>query len=404
MTSFKHAILALAVVLAIMLAQTTEAQPPQARETAVSAPSLAPAPNMEPYGWWYSKTLDSLGRGRSATVGRPLPAPASAKGSVVPDNTSTGPGGTANQSEKKTGGSGDGPGTTSQAASPKPKGETKTANAASPTIMPMAGGMPSGHSFAQNRSPVQSLYLAVVGAEMPESAPEVYYRFTARTLERHGGVALGSSWHRATVVRDGEAWRADILGASFGTVELYSRFQIGDRRIYSQHNYLHFLRSEDSEGLEMPAQTELPADWPQFIFPTSSYNDMPFRGAQTGQSAEFEIMTPPGRDVATAGLLLEENMPDSVKLGYSPRSEKFSFTPREDETLIETGTRGSKRAVAVVELPGSGDLMTFSLQVNRSRWSTRKLGLGIGLIIGVAGIIAFIVVRNRGRFKYNDRD
>jgi len=282
--------------------------------------------------------------------------------------------------------------------SPKPGQQTP------PTTGMGGGSMPSTHSFAMNRSPIQSFYLGVVGAEMPEEAPEVYYRFTARTMERHGGVALGSSYHQAKVVRDGQTWRVDVLGPSFGTVEMFSRFKLGDRVAYSQYNYLHFAPPEAGKDLEPPAKVEMPADWPIFDFPTSSYNDMAFRATTTGNKVEFKLAQLGARDVPQAALVLEENGEAPVPLDYSGRTHKFAYTPEDDPSLLEEGSRGSKRALAVVQLPGSDEIMTFSLGVNRSRWSTKKLDAGLASLAGVGLITSTIVIRRRRRFKYNDRD
>ncbi|MDR1044108.1 MAG: hypothetical protein LBP33_03190 [Candidatus Adiutrix sp.] len=351
-----YALLSMMVWAAIAPVRPADAQPLPA------APAATPASASElgPYGWWYSKNPDPFSR------------PPSTGGGRAPDGPAAPPA--------------DAGGADGQASSPRPAAQ------------------PATHSFALNRSPVQSLYLAVKGAARPETAPEVYYRFTARTLERHGGVALGSSWHQAEVGLDGEAWRADLPGVSFGTVEVYSRFRLGERRVYSQHNYLHFLRSEDAEGLQMPARTELPGDWPQFVFPTSSYNDMPFRGARTGQDIEFEVRGPAGAALPTSGKVIEDNLAEAGDLVYSALAKKFSYQLREDELLAQAGRPGTKKALAVIALPDSGDLMTFSFNVSRSRWSTRKLGLGLGGMAAVGAISAAIVIRRRRRFKYNDRD
>ena len=413
------ALLSLAALLVLLPASSMEASPAEAatRPTSPPLPLMAPAPQAEPYGWWYSKSADPFSRGSGAShavTGGPVPA-AAGQGAQPP----AGHGGGAPPSVGHPGGARP-PAAGHDAMTTRPVGDGGSGSLPSnaddkpttaqnkPPVMAPAAALPGGHSFARNRSPIQSLYLAVAGAERPETAPEVYYRFTARTMERHGGVALGSSWHQATVVLDEDKWRADFIGSSFGTVEVYSRFKLGDRYVYSQHNYLHFIRSEDAEGVEMPERLEgPPADWPQFVFPVSSYNDMPFRSAQVGSTVDFQLRTSPGLAEPAAGFLLEENMPEAIELGYSAMSKKFSLTPREDSRLLESGGsyRGaSKRALALIELPGSRDIMTFTMSVSRSRWSTRKLGFGLLGVAAVVGITAIIVVRRRRSFKYNDFD
>ena len=423
----RYALLSLAALLVLAPAQAINAQPPRQ----MSPPALAAAPGNEPYGWWYSKTPDPFSRGGGAPArtaamvegarqgapesqSPPHGAGASAEAPKHPQRMEAsadsqrpphGPQASAGSDQTPHGMkvSADSSGPPQGAGHPAGNGEGAEASQQKTAAQP-AGNMPMNHSFAMNRSPVQSLYLAVVGADVPETAPEVYYRFTARTLERHGGVALGSSWHQGKVVRDGETWRADLFGASFGTVEIYSRFRLGDRYVYSQHNYLHFIRAEDSEGLKMPERVDLPADWPQIVFPTSSYNDMPFRGIQAGQTVEFQLEPQPGQAQPASALVLAENTDSAVKLDYSSMSKKFSYTPEEDEQMAEAGARGSKKAVVMVGVPGSGDLITFSFNVNRSRWSTRKLGLGLGGMAAVGAVSATTVIRRRRRFKYNDRD
>lgn len=412
MVGIKLTIAALAAFILVSIAeQPVSARPPrQQQQLSNIPPKLAPAPEQEPYGWWYSKTPDSFNRPNSlvrqaaarsmadaaaSNVSKIEAQPPTTDGIESPEAASRGEAlGSAAGPKPK--GKGQSPAADDKEAAEKPAAETM----ANP---PMAA-MPASHSFARNRSPVQSLYLAVAGGAMPELPPEVYYRFTARTMERHGGVALGSSYHQAKVARDSETWRADLFGASFGTVEVYSRFKIGDSWVYSQHNYLHFLLKEDAEKLVMPARVELPSDWPQFVFPTSSYNDMPFRGAQTGEAVEFEVQTQTGKMPPVSGLVLEENFNEAVKIGYSALSKKFSYTPPEDKALLEAGGRSSKKALALIKLPGSKDILTFSFDVSLSRWSSRKLGWGLGALGAVAIISTAIVFSRRRRFKYNDRD
>lgn len=389
------ALLSLTLLLSAWSIQPLQAQPPQ---DAAPRP-LAQAPEVEAYGWWHSKN-DSL-IVRPAMMGGARPTPTASQNpeqsreagrdQAVAAEASGHPGGPQAQAGH--------PG--AQAPPQSPGAEAvqdgdKNSQAAAPPA-----NIPAGHSFARNRSPIQSLHLMVRGAEQPEKAPEVYYRFTSRTMERHGGVALGTSTHQAEVVWDEDSWRADIFGPSFGTVEVFSRFELAGRPVYSQYNYLHFLRQEDAEGLELPAKVEMPADWPQFVFPTSSYNDMPFRGVQTGQSVEFEIAAQ--SSAPEKALVLEAGGEAPISLSSS-LARKFSFAPLEDTALAEAGSRGSKRAIVLATVPHSREVLTFGFSISRSRWSTRKLGYGLGALAGVALITSVIVIRRRRRFKYNDLD
>jgi hypothetical protein len=117
-------------------------------------------------------------------------------------------------------------------------------------------------------------------------------------------------------------------------------------------------------------------------------------------------MAPRTGEPAASGVVLVENLTAPVKLDYSPLSGKFSYAPRDDQVLTEEedGRRRSKKALALVELPGSGDIAAFYFDVSRSRWSTRKIGLGLGALAATLAVASIIVVRRRRRFKYNDRD
>ena len=349
------------------------------------------------YGWWYSKSSRMRGVGHPG--GNPGRGPMTSDGQAgAKPEEATASGGHPGGKPEGAASSGGHPGGSSDMPAAA-EGLQKTADVKS---TPPAN-MPASHSFASNRSPVQSLYLGVKGASMPESAPEVYYRFTARTMERHGGVALGSSIHQAKVERDGDSWRADFIGNTFGTVEVYSRFRLADNWVYSQHNYLHFIRAEDAEGVEMPHRAELPADWPKIVFPTSSYNDMPFRGTQAGQQVEFEIDSAKSSGAPDKAVAVENEIVASpVALTFNKMSGKFGYRPQEDEAMKEAGARATKKSVILALIPGTKSLVTFSMDISRSRWSTRKLGWGSILIFSVAAVTIVTVLIRRKRFRYND--
>jgi hypothetical protein len=254
---------------------------------------------------------------------------------------------------------------------------------------------------------VQSLYLEVRGAGTPSEAPEIYFRFVKRTLERHGGVALGSSWHRGKAVLDKGRWRADIRATGFGTAEIISRTVLDGAPAYSQHAYLHFLTDEDAEGLEPePESPPPPEGWSALVFPPNPRNDMPFRGLQTGESASFTLETG-GVPVESAAAYLVEASPGRGAprpVEYDAASG-YTVSPADDPTLKVTsgpmgGSGESKQMVAVAELPGGGTA-SYTLQVTRSRWSYRDLGAGAGILLacGVSGWL--LAWRRRRSFKYN---
>jgi hypothetical protein len=266
-----------------------------------------------------------------------------------------------------------------------------------------------GHTFAMNRDPIHRLYLRVKGADQPTEAPEVYYRTTARTLARHGGVPLGVTEHRANVVLDNGVWRADIAGNTFATIEVFSRFKLGETVVYSQRNFLHFLMEEDAKGLGPIPQTPIPADWPKLVFPEGSYNGMPFRGLQTGQSVTFGVAGVAKNQEPTGGYLVDAK-PTGLEpspIAFNPSKDKYSLSPATDPSLnvVASGPMGgsgkAKTSVAVLPLQNENEVLTFSLQVTLSRWSYRKLNFGLGLV-AFAGIATTVIVnKKRKKFKFN---
>jgi hypothetical protein len=266
------------------------------------------------------------------------------------------------------------------------------------------------HSFTMNRSPIHKIYLSVQGAEQPTEAPEVYYLTTARTLARHGGVPLGKTTHKAEVVMDEKrgVWRADIVGNSFATVEVFSRFKLNGTTVYSQYNFLHFLTDEDAKDLPKVPETPLPVDWPKLVFPEGSYNGMPFRGLQTGNSVDFSVANVAKLDEPTGGILIDAK-PNGVEpspITFNPKKEKYSFSPNSDPNLVVVsgpmgGSSRNKVAVAVLPLKNSNEVMTFSLTVSLSRWSYRKIGWGLGLVAMTGLTTTVIVTKKRKKFKFN---
>ena len=134
----------------------------------------------------------------------------------------------------------------------------------------------------------ESAYLAVPGGVGPGEAPLVYYKFTKRSMGRHGGVPLVSEYHRAEVVKDETGlWRADMKANSYGTLELYSRYELEGSVVYSQLNILRSMRDGGAD-FSMPESLKgIPEGWPEFVFPVSKANGMPFRGARTETPVDF---------------------------------------------------------------------------------------------------------------------
>jgi hypothetical protein len=272
--------------------------------------------------------------------------------------------------------------------------------------------MPMGHGFPTTRSPIESVYLLVRGGEEPVEAPEVYYKFTVRTLERHGGVPLASTYHKAKVVKDDNGlWRADLVGTRFGTIEVYSRYRVGDETVYSQYNFLHFIAEEEDKSVPVPETVPgLPEDWPVFEFPSSKYNEMPFRGTQTENEVDFALLRY-GKNVSPRNTLLtdvEENHFPPQTIGFNDSSGKYTLSPADDPTLQISsgpmgGMAGSKSMVAMVNLPGN-ESVTFTLSVTRSKWSYRKLGLGLVFVLCTAIVVAIVTAERRRKFKYNESD
>ncbi len=349
--------------------------------------ALAQTPGELPYGWWYSKKPVAAGHpsGITAADAKPEKNKKTDSASTQPDAQ---PG-----AHPETGG--------------KPADKAKQ-NASG------EGETPASHAFARNSSTTQSFYLGVSkGADMPSEAPEVYYRFTVRTMERHGGVPVSSSTYKAKVEKDRNTWRVDVYSPEYGSAEVFSRFRIGEKYVYSQFNYLHYFRVDDKnaengegkkEPAPMPPAAAIPEDWPTVTFPASSYNEMPFRGLRLGASEVFTVEPGPARSVPPAAKVAEDNFEEPLSIAYDPESRGFSYAPREDGVLEASPPRTSKTAVVIVEFPESGEISTFSLTVSKSKWSGLDLNSGLVLLFGTAVTVTAIVLYRRRRFKYHDRN
>jgi hypothetical protein len=267
------------------------------------------------------------------------------------------------------------------------------------------------YGMIRNIGPVESVYLMLKGVTEPDEVPEVYYRFTARTLERHGGVPLSSTYHKAKVEKDKNGlWRADLIGNTFGTFEIFSRYKVKGKTFYGQMNFLHFLREDAKDGPVAENVKSLPADWPTFIFPMSKYNEMPFRGTQTENKVYFEVLRDGNKIEGAKGFLVDikEGPFTSAVLNYEKERGDYNLTPPDDPTLkVVSGPMGgsseTKNMVALLTLP-NGENMTFTLTVSRAKWSYKKIGLGVILTLAAAIIIGIITADRRRKFKYNEHD
>ena len=405
---------------------------------AVANPGHAaqPAPDIPAYGWWHARTPVAAGhptelttseqerpnRGNTANrpeagarpvsdrpdrqmgMGMSMPPRSSADGSA-PQRPSGRPGGMGMrpQSGENT--------SPPQMASGRPAGQMGSAQQGNAN----AAGMQSAPLSMRDRRMVKHFYLSVSkGAEMPAEAPEVYYRFTTRTLERHGGVPINSKIYKANVVRDKTGWRTDIYSPNFGTAELFSRFTVDGKRIYSQHNYLHFVatsRNRDAgtttnapPAAPMPPETSLPEDWPQVVFPTSNYNAMPLRTIRIGDEVSFTVEPGTGRSAPVTAASFEDNLATPLVLPYKQKGQLFTFTPRQDEILENAPRRVAKNGVLVVTFPDTDEAATFCLGISRSKWSGLDLNSGLFLLFGSAILAIAIVLYRRRRFKYYDRN
>jgi hypothetical protein len=266
-------------------------------------------------------------------------------------------------------------------------------------------------AFSEKLGPVVRVYLIVRGAPAPQEAPLVYYRLTKRSRGRHGGVPLVSYYHRAEVIQVATGlWAADLVAKTYGTLELFSRYELSGAIHYSQLNILHLLREDDKDFPEPEKLSGIPQDWPIFLFPASKYNDMPFRGTKTDTIVSFPI-TRGGEPLASEKAFLLETKRASYEpesIGFDPETLKHALSPADDPELkVSSGPvtafADQKNMVALLTL-SSGEVMTFAMTVSRSKWSYKKPGIGLALVISVGAIAGIVTTSRRKQFKYNEID
>jgi hypothetical protein len=264
-------------------------------------------------------------------------------------------------------------------------------------------------AFSSSPKPALRVYLIVLGAPAPTEAPQVYYRFTKRSRARHGGVPLVSQYHKAEVLKDETGlWAADLIGKSYGTFEIYSRYELNGTVVFSQVNFIHSMREEDKEYPNPDNVLEIPKDWPIFLFPASKYNDMPFRGTRTDTLVTFSLSRE-GKPLASdmAFLLETKEGPYLPKpLSFDESTFKLGLSPDDDPDLKVssgpvTAVSDQKTMVALAKL-SNGEVMTFSFSVSRSKWSYKKPAIGLALLLSVAGLTGIVTVDRRKKFKFNN--
>jgi hypothetical protein len=266
-------------------------------------------------------------------------------------------------------------------------------------------------AFREKPLPVERVYLIVSGAPAPAEAPLVYYRFTKRSKGRHGGVPLVSHYHKAEVFKDATGlWAADLIAKSYGTLELFSRYELKGKVHFSQLNILHFMREDDKDFPNPEELKGIPVDWPIFLFPASKHNDMPFRGTKTRELVSFPI-TRDGKPLSSEKAFLLETKRASYQpetIGFDPDTLEHALSPMDDPELKVSGgpapvLSDHKNMVALVTLSG-GEVMTFLLTVSRSKWSYKKPGLGLAFLISVGAAVGIVTSNRRKNFKYSKGD
>ncbi|MDR1041304.1 MAG: hypothetical protein LBR80_14295 [Deltaproteobacteria bacterium] len=379
------------------------------------ADSPSAPPDNAPLAWW--APVPNAMRPGGVSAGRSHPAPsghgAGAPAAVASDVGESGAGTAASETHGAGTPVSGTPGTGQGQDAPRPEGAS--GGGASGGSGLKAARLPSGHGLARRGNPHAFLRLHVKGADGPAEAPEIYYRLTRRVLARHGGTPLSVTFHKGEARLVDGAWQVEILAPFFSTIELYSRFVLAGEVFYSQHNFLHFFMEDDAAGLPLPPESEPPADWPEFRFPESSYNSMPFRGLRTDESVDFSIVSG-GRepdagswsvtDAAGRGRSAGEIVSESA-------DGKWRLSAWDDPMLTVSGdpvgpAGPSKLAVTAVRIPaGEGFVaatMTFSFSVSRNRWSYRSLAPGLTMLCLGAGFTGTAAVRARRRFRKDEQD
>ncbi|MDR1083543.1 MAG: hypothetical protein LBP22_01485 [Deltaproteobacteria bacterium] len=374
-----------------------------------TSPLLADDPtHLKPYGWWAPATAARTGsHGMAAESAFPKPSEEAASANGRPGHQGSAAAGHSVSDGRLSEGAQ--AGMTRPVSAPHGSAESAAASESKKDDKnPASAAVTVSHSRAMNRSPVHKIYLHVQGAAQPTEAPEVYYVVTARTLARHGGVPLGKTTHKAEVTMDKGVWRADIKATTFSTTEVFSRYSLDGTTVFSQYNFLHFLTDNDTKGLAPVPESPMPTDWPKLVFPEGSYNGMPFRGLQTGQTVDFSVANL-GQQAAPAGGYLVDSKPGGIEpapITFNPNNKKYTLSPVDDPSLVVVsgpmgGSSAAKLSVAVLPVNGSNEVMTFSLNVSLSRWSYRKLPWGLGLV-AVSGMTATVAVsKRRKKFKFN---
>lgn len=255
------------------------------------------------------------------------------------------------------------------------------------------------------RSPTKSFFLAMApGVPVPEEAPEVFYRFHERELYRHGKVTASRSY-KAEPYRDRNTWRIDISHARFGLVEIFSRFKIDGRWVYSQHNYMHFVMPQDAalfkDSLPKAWEAELPSDWPVFSFRTADLGAMSLYSFGMGVRSELRLDAS-GRNIP-AHITVFESGRTPAEVPYVSDEGLYAYTAPRDKVL-ENLPCILKRAVVTAEFPDSSDTAVLSMAVSCTTWSGMRRAEGAFLILGTAAVAAALVFRARRRFKYAHHD
>lgn len=270
-------------------------------------------------------------------------------------------------------------------------------------ILPEPGEFPLHYSSLLDRRPMRSFYLIPgKGTDIPEEAPEFYYRFTSRELSRGGGAVTGVHVRRVFPVWDRGTWRVDIDEPSFGTVEIFSRFRTGGRTVYSQSGYMHFVLADGRKlaASEAGSGVAFPAGWPVlrlehdgdgvFLARVRSGGQVFFRVDTAGRHAEPEsaFFFEGGNAVRTTGAL---------------GNGDFTWTPMPDSELEEAPNMLVKTAAVVVEIPGSDECVVMALEFGKSSGAGRNLWAGLALCLGAALLTGICVKYGRRRFAYHDR-
>lgn len=255
------------------------------------------------------------------------------------------------------------------------------------------------------RSPTKSFFLAMSpGVAVPDEAPEVYYRFHDRQFYRHGKITA-SRTYKAEAFRDRNTWRVDISSLRFGLVEIFSRFKVDGRWVYSQHNYMHFILPEDAkywEGrLPQPEEAVLPADWPVFSFHTDDVGAMSLYSLGMGVRSELRLAAS-GRTMPDHITVFESGR-TPARVPYLADEKLFAYTAPGDK-ILENLPCILKRAVVTAQFPGSSDAAVLSMAVSCTTWSGMRRAEGALLILGTAGAVAALAIRQRRRFKYAHRN